>query len=473
MAFNLPPPWDPGFALPSNVRDEGLERRAFVTRQAPRGTYDDPSVGTGGYAVPGYVLKEGYGQGAYGTKWAPRGRYDIPVPNRLNQRPKTPVLIKEGSQQVIGGSTGSNLGGTKLPTVYESFGAKAAAAMIQPVLAAEPSERKNILKRIMDAIDPTLWTRTAALADQYAKAGHSAMAALQAGLARALATGAAREVVAAGQTGQTPTSGLMGLGCACAQGGLGATVSGSLLDKLGGLKNIAAAVLEPPPKLQVGPFLLDLTPGSVAKFQWSKTTPEQRQAVLKGMAMASVKDMMRNMNGNPGIPPGWVKLGTIIPGGGSSWISPSITKSPQLTFHFKHPTDGKRYGVFVKVATGSDPTLEVSFKYDPTFLQSVWNGIMELVAAIVYIAKEVISVVGGLACQLAQSPNATQAGAAIGVAAGAGAATGAAGAEVVKGACYTPPPAPPVAPPASSSPILPLAIAGGAVAAVYFATRKK
>ena len=39
MPFNLPPSWDPGYALPDNVKDEGLERRAFVTKQMPRGTY--------------------------------------------------------------------------------------------------------------------------------------------------------------------------------------------------------------------------------------------------------------------------------------------------------------------------------------------------------------------------------------------------------------------------------------------------
>ena len=60
MAYNLPPPWDPGFALPQNVRDEGLQRRGFVTKQMPRGSYDNPSVGYGGFTVPQYVKDEGY-----------------------------------------------------------------------------------------------------------------------------------------------------------------------------------------------------------------------------------------------------------------------------------------------------------------------------------------------------------------------------------------------------------------------------
>lgn len=89
MPFNLPPPWDPGFAIPDNVRDEGLERRGFVTKQMPRGTYDQPNVGTGGYAVPQYVMDEGYGQGTFTTKWLPNGTVTIPmVPHYLNQRPQ-------------------------------------------------------------------------------------------------------------------------------------------------------------------------------------------------------------------------------------------------------------------------------------------------------------------------------------------------------------------------------------------------
>lgn len=88
MAYNLPPPWDSGYALPQNVRDEGLERRAFVTKEMPRGTYDAPNVGTGGYAVPKYVMDEGYGQGTFTTKWLPPGSITVaPVAHRLNIRP--------------------------------------------------------------------------------------------------------------------------------------------------------------------------------------------------------------------------------------------------------------------------------------------------------------------------------------------------------------------------------------------------
>lgn len=85
MAFNIPKAWSPGLAIPQYIRDEGLERHAFTTLEAPDGTYDNPAVGNGGYAVPAYILAEGYGQGAAITKWAPRGTYFGPkIPNWLN-----------------------------------------------------------------------------------------------------------------------------------------------------------------------------------------------------------------------------------------------------------------------------------------------------------------------------------------------------------------------------------------------------
>jgi hypothetical protein len=83
----LPPPWQPGYALPSNVADEGLQRHAYVSAMTPRGTFDDPNIAANtGYATPGYVKSEPYGQGARTTKMARRGTYDGPrVPHWLNR----------------------------------------------------------------------------------------------------------------------------------------------------------------------------------------------------------------------------------------------------------------------------------------------------------------------------------------------------------------------------------------------------
>jgi hypothetical protein len=92
--YNLPPPWDPGLAIPSNVLSEGLERHAYVTRMLPRGTYDNtPGGNPAGYAIPQYVLNEGTGRGTFTTKWLPRGYYGPRLPHYLNRQPVANIVL--------------------------------------------------------------------------------------------------------------------------------------------------------------------------------------------------------------------------------------------------------------------------------------------------------------------------------------------------------------------------------------------
>src|SRR6185295_7856351 len=203
MPYNLPPPWDPGYALPDNVVDEGLERRAFVTKWLPRGFYDNPKVGTGGYAVPQYVLDEGYGQGTYTTKWQPSGSYNGPaVPNWLNQRPQVVRTRRlPGGGQV---ATVQPLGDAALPEPYESYGQKAAQALLSRVAMLPRAKQGQALKAIMDKVDPSLWRRTTDIWNRYRKQGMNPQQALPLALARALSTGLAAEIVATGQRGTAP-----------------------------------------------------------------------------------------------------------------------------------------------------------------------------------------------------------------------------------------------------------------------------
>lgn len=102
--FNLPPPWNPGYAYPQNVEDEGLERHAFTTQWAERGSFDNPKVGTAGYAIPEYVLDEGYGQGTMTTRWAERGSYPGPKVKHWLDKPSgkavSKTLLPDGATQV-------------------------------------------------------------------------------------------------------------------------------------------------------------------------------------------------------------------------------------------------------------------------------------------------------------------------------------------------------------------------------------
>lgn len=223
MAYNLPPSWDPGYALPDNVVDEGLERRAFVTRQLPRGTYDNPRVGPAGYAVPKYVMKEGYGQGTFTTKWQPSGTYDGPnIPNWLNQRPQ---VVR--SQRVPGGGTAFTvqpLGDTPMPEPYESYGKQAAQILITRVAGLPAQRRAAAMKVILDKVDKTAWPRTQTIWDRYRRQGMPPAQAFPLALARAMSAGLAAEIIRAGQGRTAPqANSLLGLGCYGCMAALGAT----------------------------------------------------------------------------------------------------------------------------------------------------------------------------------------------------------------------------------------------------------
>lgn len=205
MTYRLPSAWDPGFALPDNVRAEGLQRRAFVSKWARRGTYDDPAVGDAGYALPQYVKDERYGRGVYTTGWLPSG--STPgghVPNYLNQRPQTVAATPApggGTKFTVATPTGA------VPVAYQNYGRKAASIVLRKLAAVPPSARPRQLKNALDGIDRKLHPR--------AMAATRALGSLHAGVAHAFGSTLLEQVIETGRRGRAPKSGLMGLaGCA-------------------------------------------------------------------------------------------------------------------------------------------------------------------------------------------------------------------------------------------------------------------
>src|SRR5262245_54438419 len=173
--FRLPPPWNAGYALPQNVDDEGLERHAYTTAWAPRGSFDNPRVGYAGYAVPGYIKEEPYGQGAMVTRWAPRGSYAGPkVVHWLDKRAAkivgaTPLPGGAAKLQIqaLAGVEEQNTGESR----FTAYGLQSSAALIDTVRMMPPSVRAKQLKKAVSAIDPKLYARSEALASAEAKAG--------------------------------------------------------------------------------------------------------------------------------------------------------------------------------------------------------------------------------------------------------------------------------------------------------------
>lgn len=224
MAYNLPPFWSPGYALPSNVRVEDLQRGTFTTRQQPRGSYDDPTVGDGGYAVPNYVLNTPYGQGALVTKWMPRGTVGIPVPHYL-QKPPAQILAQtkasgDGTNYEIGPAIQSVHAGATDP--FTSYGKKVADQVLSSVQALPKQHRKNAMRALFDKIDPRLFNRVQATASKAARAGLPPQRALHHAIATEFRGGMLRELHAIGTTGRVKTASQVGLGCwGCAAVGMG------------------------------------------------------------------------------------------------------------------------------------------------------------------------------------------------------------------------------------------------------------
>lgn len=225
--FDLPPPWNPGYQLPQNVDDEGLERHAYTTAWAPRGSFDDPKVGYAGYAVPGYVKDEGYGRGAMTTRWAARGTYYGPTIKHWLDKPSARVV---GRKPMPGGATQLKIqmmagveqavGGAGFAPIT-AYGLDAAKALIDTVKMMPPAERKRQLKLALDKIDPKLWSKAESGAEAEAKLGVPADIALERGLGAAMSYGLSAELVALAKGKRPPERSQLGACLPCAAAMLG------------------------------------------------------------------------------------------------------------------------------------------------------------------------------------------------------------------------------------------------------------
>lgn len=489
MAFNLPSPWDPGFALPDNVNAEGLERRAFVTKWAPRGTYDDPAVGTGGYAVPRYVEDEGYGQGAVVTEWAPRGTQPN-VPHALNRRPQ--IL----SQRSLGPGRGTAitfaaLSGVDEPTglapLHQEFGRRAAAEIVGRLQRLPPTERNAAVAQVLDRIDPTLRQRTVDLAKSTGQPFADA-------LATAMATGFAKEVVDAGKRGGVRRHSELGLGC---YGPVRAGLGGVFDSITGVIAPAAAAVAQRDTELlklqqtqlgqqtgsylEVGPFVLKPTLPQTLKLDVAALTTAQKSKLYAGLVNAIgrsptqiaspnsnlwiAKAQLGDANATKQMKP-WVKG---VEAGLLPWF-PLVSALPVYRFD----QGGKRYVIKLRsIGTATRPRVEYLVEEYKGVIDAAFSAIERLVTRVVNLAVdivgEVLGAVSGIACAVSSNPNAGQAAAVAAVAAGQPPQVGASGAQIAANLCQQP--AAPAIPETSSN-LLPLMVAGAGIGLVLLLRKK-
>ena len=233
-------PYNPGYALPKNVKAEPERRGTFTTRAAPRGTIDSyraAKKGTfwdPGFALPKNVLAEKPGQGVMVTNWAPKGTIDSW--NRADfTKPKTvDVLEVEDDRDTVTfgglGSLGDDSLGYRLqkkyvrgnreavfkprpsipksPDAISNMAKGAAHGILQNLNRLPKHQRAQAIKETLGHIDPGLVTaveaKAKALRVKYPKM--SALSVLERATSIALANHSALVIVEAGKTGRLPKS---------------------------------------------------------------------------------------------------------------------------------------------------------------------------------------------------------------------------------------------------------------------------
>ncbi|MDX1421555.1 MAG: hypothetical protein R3322_00355 [Kiloniellales bacterium] len=346
--MKIPPPWNPGFALPSWVSVEAPGRGAHRTKYMPRRTVDTlvpreiTKAWRPGFAYPDHVLLEGPATervNARRTKYMPRRTIDTGVLDYL-------------------GDDEGGLGPASDPV--GDFGKTVASYIMKAIQQVPQSERKAAMKALFDEVDPKLWVRVSQKANQLRMQGATAAAALRGGIASAMSQGLVEDFVKAGRSGKSPQlKSLMGLGCYGA---------------------------------------------------------EAEQAVLEGF---------------------WSRVKSVV-----TAPARAVTATGKGIY-----SGAKRIGSAVRSGA--------SAAYD--------------------FGKKALSKIANAACRVASHPTGQ-----VAVGAGAGALgappqAGMAGAQIGAALCASDPPPPPqmpVAQPAGGLPIVPIAIAGGAVALAFILTRK-
>lgn len=525
MAYNLPPFWSRGFALPDYVRIEDLQRRAFVTDQTPRGTYDDPDVGTAGYAVPTYVTNEGYGQGAVVTKWMPRGT--APLVKHALQQPRAVVV---GQKAAAGGgdmyAIAASTSGPAPADAFRDYGHQVADHVLTSLQQVPAAQRRGALEAILGKIDPTLWTRVQKTAETLAQAGHHAKTALHAAIASEFQRGILSELArkgrasgrkasaagAPGTPGGAPASThLQGVGCyTCAALGDGPEVrthapadptavaaaqAQALLNINAkppcGTKDAAGNLLtdcNPNTKLvlnavvTIGPWTFKLPGGpgrstSTIVYTPSNPMPPAVKSYLVSRIAQhgapeqneNVTSAMKTFFGTKPISSMGISAANLYPGADYVASGTDYPHNPISDTVNVPAKNGESYGVFLFMDGKATPpyvrvTLAPASLAKPTYTGDVVNAVGDAVTS-------VVKAVGQLACGALAQPGAAAAATANPYAAAGVVATKA------SGVCDQPAPAAPAVPqvavmPAPAGPSLTtmLLLGGVGIAAIYLLT---
>lgn len=195
MAFyNLPTPWNPGYAIPEYVLAEPPGRGTFTTGMIERGTIDSLLPNVFGAAGNGGSIKGKKGLGSLGG--AVFGDMVGPVQGLGAAAVANGKMMKPGFRG----------------DPIAAYGKAMSSYLTRTIVMVDPDMRKVALKAVLDELDPKLWASVAEKAEKLQAKRLPPKVAFQRALAAALADGFARELIEAGKTGRIQMVSQTGLG---------------------------------------------------------------------------------------------------------------------------------------------------------------------------------------------------------------------------------------------------------------------
>lgn len=530
--YNLPPSWNPGYADPGSVLDEGLERRAFVTQQAPRGTFDNPSVGTAGYAVPRSIVAQGYGRGAAVTSWLPRGYVGPGVPHWLDQqfsRITGEAPASNGGVKITMETLGDSAPyGSAQSSVFTQYGRRAAAALISSVQRLPANKRAAAIRQAMDKVDPSLHARAGRYAERARAQGATAPAALAHGIAAAMTEGMLAELKRTGSSRTAPQRrSLLGLGCYGCAAALGATKDATA-NKTSVVSSFLSSILASGPQpgdcSADGKLIFDGTTRAWRHLRAGEVCGRITSSTSSGAASGGVTST--NTDGTPvsteyvELAPGITFPAAMRAGAQRNYVPsalPSETRAKirswwttsaasgilfrltstqytpfkavwdaigikvgdkvnfraitggQRLLKFKHPKTGEDWAATVAITPDRTHVLvKVQPVPDKSWLEKLISVPVKLITAAAEVVQTALETVAELGCQLVSSPGAA------GAAAAASGGAAAVGVAIASGFCPGSPTGPAVPPPPPTTDYtIPVVLGAGALALLVIAKKKK
>lgn len=193
--YNLPPPYNPGFALPQYVQAEPPARGTYTTKWLPRGTISE--------VVPDYLAQPSKNLVSINSSLSGTV-FDSGTLHRHSLQGDTLGARKGGCPTKKCHRRGARvfqlegLGDDGADPVAE-YGRRTASWIMTSIKRVPEEHRKAALRALLDAVDPKLWPKVEQLGTAYSGQGMSPQFALERALSEEMTKGLAKEIIDVGR----------------------------------------------------------------------------------------------------------------------------------------------------------------------------------------------------------------------------------------------------------------------------------